>query len=333
MVITRYGPPDVLEVQERPDPSPGRGELLIDVRAAGVNFTDLVARSGMKGRKGSGNTPKPPFVPGIEVAGTVAALGEGGDGHIGQRVAAPIRLGGYAERAVVSADGVVPLPDGVGFEAGAAISTNYTVAWEALTRAGNVQPGDRVLVHSAGGGVGIAATQIAKHVGAEVWGTASPGKHEAIRGFGVDHPIDYTRDGWEHEIPKLDLVLDGLGGGSIRRSFRLLRPGGRLVCFGLGSVVSGESQSVPKIARGIAQMPWFHPVGLMTKSKGVIGLSILDLWDEFGSRERWTGPLTQLLADGVIQPVVAQTFTFEHAPDAHRFIIERRNVGKVVLTP
>ena len=129
------------------------------------------------------------------------------------------------------------------FEEGAAVPIAYSTAWEALIRAANLQRGERVLIQAAAGGVGIAATQIAKRAGAEVWGTASPGKHEAIRGFGVDHPIDYTRAGWERGVPKLDVVMDAIGGASFRRSYKLLRAGGRLVCFGASGMVSGENRN------------------------------------------------------------------------------------------
>jgi NADPH:quinone reductase-like Zn-dependent oxidoreductase len=329
VVITRHGPPEVLKVQERPEPHPARGEVLIDVRAAGINFADLMARVGLYP-----DAPKPPCVVGYEVAGVVAGLGEGvGALEVGQRVVAPTRFGGYAERAVAGADGVVPLPDSITFEQGAAVPINYSTAWEALIRAGNLHRGERVLIHAAAGGVGIAATQIAKRTGAEVWGTASPGKHEAIRGFGVDHPVDYTGPGWERELPKLDLVMDAIGGASFRRSYDLLRAGGRLVCFGASGVMPGERRNLLAAARTALQMPRFNLIKQMSASKTVIGLNVLTLWDELESASRWRDPLIEMLDDGTIQPVVAQSFPLERAPDAHRFISERRNVGKVVLAP
>src|SRR5436305_8191601 len=214
IVITRHGSPEVLRVEERPDPTAGPGELLIDVRAAGINFADLMARLGLYP-----DAPKPPCVVGYEVAGTVAGVGDGVVGFaVGDRVAAPVRFGGYSERAATAAGGGFKLPERMSFEEGAAIPVNYATAWEAITRAGNVQRGERVLIHSAGGGVGIAATQLAKAAGAEVWGTASAAKHEAIRGFGVDHPVDYRASGWERGLPKLDLVMDAIGGASFGRS-------------------------------------------------------------------------------------------------------------------
>ncbi len=316
-------------MQERPDPQPGYGELLIDVRASGINFADLMARLGFYP-----DAPKPPCVVGYEVSGTVAALGEGvGDRFsVGDRVAAPVRFGGYAERVVAAASSAFVLPEQLSFEQGAAIPVNYATAWEGIVRAGNVQSGERVLIHSAGGGVGIAATQLAKRAGAEVWGSASPAKHDAIRGFGVDHPVDYTSSGWERGLTKLDLVMDAVGGASFRRSYKLLRSGGRLVCFGASAVVSGSDRNLLAAARTAVQMPWFSVFRQMSSSKSVIGLNALTLWDEHGA-DRWVGPLTELIADGTIRPVVAEVFAFDRAPDAHRFISERRNVGKVVLTP
>ncbi len=330
VVIARHGPPEVLEVQQRPDPQPGPGEVLIEVRAAGVNFADLMARQGLYP-----DAPKPPCVVGYEVAGTVAALGPGADPslEIGQRVMAATRFGGYAERVATRADGVFPLPDSLSYEEGAAIPITYITAWEALTRAGNLQSGERVLIHAAAGGVGIAATQIAKRTGAEVWGTASPAKHEAIRGFGVDHPIDYARTGWERTVPKLDVVMDAIGGASFRRSYKLLRAGGRLICFGAASLVEGERRNVVHAARTVLTMPRFNLIKQMSESRSVIGLNMLTIWDEFQSASRWTPAMNELLADGTIRPVVAQSFSLDHAADAHRFIGERKNVGKVVLVP
>jgi NADPH:quinone reductase-like Zn-dependent oxidoreductase len=281
------------------------------------------------------DAPKPPCVVGYEVSGTVTSLGEGVSGSlsVGDRVVAPVRFGGYAERAVVRQDAVVALLDEMSFEQGAAIPIAYATAWEALVRAGNVQPGERVLIHAAAGGVGIAATQIAKRRGAELWGTASASKHDAIRGLGIDHPIDYTRSDWDSDVPKLDLVMDPLGGASFRRSYGLLRAGGRLVCFGAAGVVSGERRNLVAAARTALRMPRFNLIKQMSDSKTVIGLNVLTLWDELGSAERWTNPVQEMLENGTIEPVIAETFPFDRASDAHSFISERRNVGKVLLTP
>src|SRR5689334_21331660 len=210
VVITKHGGPEALQVQERPDAPLGPGEVRVEVAAAGINFADVMARMGLYR-----DAPKTPCVVGYEVAGTISEMGEGVEDLVpGQRVLAGTLFGGYASQVVVPASDVVPLPEQLSFEQGAAIPVNYATAWAALIGYGNLQPGERVLVHSAGGGVGIAATQIAKRYGAEVYGTASPAKHERVRELGVDHALDYTADGWEKGLPKFDIILDAVGGKS-----------------------------------------------------------------------------------------------------------------------
>jgi len=318
--MTRTGPPEVLEVQERPDPRPGPGQVAIEVRAAGVNFADTMARVGLYP-----DAPKLPAVVGYEVAGTVAGTGE--------RVMAGTRFGGYASRVVVGERDVVPLPDGLSFEQGAAIPVNYATAWAGLIRYGGLRAGERVLIHAAGGGVGIAATQIAKRYGAEVYGTASPAKHDAIRAQGVDVAVDYRRRGWHRGLPKFDVVMDAIGGPSFRTSYRLLNPGGRLVAFGASSLTAGEKRNPVAAVKSIVRMPRFNLIRQMSASKSVIGLNVLTLWDHAGTLEPWIDPLRELMEDGTIQPVIAEAVPFDRAPEAHRIIAERRNVGKVVLVP
>jgi NADPH:quinone reductase-like Zn-dependent oxidoreductase len=233
----------------------------------------------------------------------------------------------------VAASDVVALPDALSFEQGAAIPVNYATAWAGLIGYGSLQPGERVLVHSAGGGVGIAATQIAKRAGAEVYGTASPGKHARILELGVDHALDYTKPGWERGLPKFDVILDAVGGNSFRRSYSLLRVGGRLVAFGASAVVSGERRNPVTALRAVAQMPRFNLIKQMSESKAVIGLNMLSLWKDRETLEPWIAPLREMLDDATIKPVVAEVFPFERAGEAQSMIVERRNVGKVVLTP
>jgi NADPH:quinone reductase-like Zn-dependent oxidoreductase len=329
VVITKHGGPRVLEVQERPDPPIGPGQVRIQVAASGINFADVMARMGLYQ-----DAPKTPCVVGYEVAGTVLELGEGVEGLThGQRVLAGTMFGGYASQVVTAAGDVLALPEDLSFEQGAAIPVNYGTAWAALLGYGSLRHGERVLVHSAGGGVGIAATQIAKRTGAEVYGTASPGKHARIAELGVDHAIDYTRNGWERGLPKFDVILDAVGGRSFRTSYSLLRPGGRMVAFGASAVVSGERRNLVTALRTVARMPRFNLIKQMSESKAVIGLNMLTLWKDRGTLAPWVGPLTEMLADGTVKPVVAGAFDFEAAGEAQTMIVQRRNVGKVVLVP
>jgi NADPH:quinone reductase-like Zn-dependent oxidoreductase len=333
VVITKHGGPGVLQVEERADPELGAGQVRIAVAAAGINFADVMARMGLYP-----DAPKTPCVVGYEVAGTILEMGEGvSESNLplthGQRVLAGTQFGGYASQVVVPVADVVALPDRLSFEQGAAIPVNYATAWAGLIGYGNLQPGERVLVHSAGGGVGIAATQIAKRSGAEVYGTASPGKHERIREFGCDRAIDYTRSGWERDVGKFDVILDAVGGKSFRTSYSLLRPGGRLVAFGASAVVSGPRRNLFTALGAVARMPRFNIVKQMSESKSVIGLNMLTLWKDRGSLQPWVGPLVEMLDDGTIEPVIAADFAFEDAGAAQTMLSERRNVGKVVLTP
>jgi NADPH:quinone reductase-like Zn-dependent oxidoreductase len=336
LVITEHGPPEVLRVQERPDPRPGVGQVRVRVRAAGINFADLLARVGLYPE-----APKPPCVVGYEIAGEVESLGPGvEDLAVGDRVMGGCRFGGYAELAVTGTDALVPMPDGWSFAEGAAMPVTYATAYAGLIRYGSLHAGERLLIQAAAGGVGIAATQIAKLVGAEVYGTASAGKHEAIRSFGVDHPIDYRTKDVVKEVRRiagekhpLDLALDAVGGRSFRKSFSLLRPGGRLVCFGASGIQSGERRSPLRALKTLAEMPRHNVVRLMSQSKSVIGLNMLALWDSKRSLEEYIEPLSGWLEQGDIRPVVAQTFALADGPAAHRYLHERRNVGKVVLEP
>jgi NADPH:quinone reductase-like Zn-dependent oxidoreductase len=335
LVITEHGPPEVLRVQERDDPLPGPGQVRVRTRAAGINFADLMARTGLYP-----DAPKPPCVIGYEVAGEVDAVGDGVEGHsVGDRVMAGTRFGGYAELVVATADVVLPLPDGWSFEEGAAFPVTYATAYAGIVRYGGATEGERVLIHAAAGGVGIAATQVAKLRGAEVYGTSSASKHEAIRGFGVDHAIDYRSQDFVKEVRRiageqkpLDLAMDAIGGRSWKRSHSLLRAGGRLVCFGAATLVSGERRSIPTALKTLAQTPRFNPIKLASESTGVIGLNMLKIWDELGDVRTFINPLWEWVAADKLRPVVAEAFPLERGPDAHRFLMDRKNVGKVVLT-
>jgi NADPH:quinone reductase-like Zn-dependent oxidoreductase len=331
VVITKHGDLSVLKVEERPDPPPpAAGEVRIAVRAAGVNFADHLARVGLYP-----DAPKPPSVVGYEVSGTIEAVGHGVDAaRVGERVLAGTRFGGYAEIVNVKASDTVALPDALTFEQGAAVPVNYATAWAALYGYGSLRAGERVLIHAAAGGVGIAAIQLAKPAGVEIHGTASPGKHQALTAMGVDRTIDYRRDGWWRDLPPYDIVLDAIGGASLRRSYRLLRPGGRLVAYGISALQQGEKRSLRTVVPQVLPMlRGFNLTKQLSESKAVIGLNMLTLWDDRGTLEPWIGPLSTALADGSVSPVVHAAVPFDNASEAHRILAARENIGKVVLVP
>ena len=340
VVLTGHGGPEVLQVQERPDPPVGPGEVRIEVRAAGLNFADTAARVGLYP-----DAPKPPCVLGYEAAGVVESVGAGVDSpKTGDRVVAGTRFGGHSSMVTVPAEQALPLADDLSFEQGAAIPVNYVTAYCGLVIMGGVSKGDRVLIHAAAGGVGTAAIQVAGLYEAEIFGTASPAKHDAIRELGVHHPIDYRNQDFEAEVNRItggegiDVAFDALGPTSFRKDYRLLRPGGRLIMYGLSEAQEGTGRSIPKVARSLARMPfatipWWKSASIMNENKGVFGLNMLHWWDREQNVERIFGPLVELMESGKLQPVVAESFPFERAGDAHRFLGERKNVGKVVLVP
>ena len=340
VVLTGTGGPEVLQVQERPDPPVGPGEIRVAVRAAGINFADTLARVGLYP-----DAPKTPCVLGYEVAGEVESVGEGVTEYaLGDRVVAGTRFGGQAELVTIPAAQALPLPDRLSFEQGAAFPVNYGTAYAALTLMGSMREGTRVLIHAAGGGVGISATQLARNAGAEVFGTASPGKHEAIRAQGVRHAIDYRSQDFEAEVMRItggegvDLIMDALGPTSFRKDYRLLRPGGRLIMYGLSENSDAGVRNIPATLKSLAKMPlatmpWWKSLMVMNENKGVFGLNMLKWWDREGNLDRVTEPLMADLEAGRLEPVVAEAFPFDRAGEAHQFIAERRNVGKVVLFP
>ena len=332
LVIPRHGAADVFEVRERPDPTPAEGEARIRVRAAGVNFADLLARIGLYP-----DAPKPPLVVGYEVAGVVDEVGSGVNSvRPGDRVVALTRFGGYADVVTVPALQAYHFPDRLSDAEAAAVPVAYLTAGIALYRMAALTAGETVLIHNAGGGVGIAATQLARLRRATVIGTASAAKHDALRSFGVDHPIDYRHANVADEVKRItrgrgaDVILDSIGGGSFGDSYRMLAPLGRLIMLGLSSM-AGERRSRWRMLRSWWAMKGFDPLSLINRNRGVFGLHLGHLWDERARLQ----PLMELLMTELkaerLSPVVARTFPLERAADAHRFIESRSNIGKVVL--
>ncbi len=334
VVIPRHGPPEVLELREAPDPVPGEGEVRIRVRAAGVNFADILARLGLYP-----DAPRPPCVVGYEVAGTIDAVGRGVVGfHEGDRVVALTRFGGYADAVAVPVDHVFHFPDALSDSEAAAVPVNYLTAALALYRMAALAPGETVLIHNAGGGVGIAATQLARLRRAVVIGTASSAKHAALRRFGIEHAIDYRSADVAQAVREItkdrgvDVILDPIGGRSFLTSYRMLAPLGRLVIFGLSAAAPGERRSLIDAFRAWWATPRFDPLSLINRNRGVFGLHVGHLWSE----RRQLAPIMDMLLTELrasrIAPVVARTFPLDRAADAHRYIQSRQNIGKVVLT-
>jgi len=335
--FSRYGGPDVLTIREASRRPLAEGDVAVAVRAAGVNFADVMARMGLYP-----DAPKPPLVLGYEVAGVVDAIGPGvTEFQPGDRVIALTRFGGYATHVVVSAAYVFPCPAGIADTAAASLPVNYLTASLALNRLANLAPGETVLIHGAGGGVGVAAIQLARLRQARIIGTASTAKHDTLRSFGVDHLIDSRDPNSAHltaEVKRLtgnrgaDVILDPVGGKSFETSYRLLAPLGRMVIYGVSAVAPGKRRNWWRAGRAILQLPRFKPMSLMNRNRGVFGLNLAHLWDEREQLRDAMRPLLHDLEAGRLRPVIAAAFPLERAADAHEYLQSRVNIGKVLLT-
>ena len=335
IVTTTNGGIEVLKVEQRPDPAPGPGEVLIRVKAAGLNFADIMARQGLYS-----DAPKKPCVMGYEVSGIVAAVGEGVDqALLGKAVVALTRFGGQSELVVVKSEQLFEQPDSLSFEQAAAIPVNYLTAYALLAVMGSLQPGEGVLIHNAGGGVGLAALDIAKRLSATTYGTASPGKHDFLRQRGLDHAIDYRNQDWLAALLKLtggrgvELVIDPLGGGHWKKSYQALRSTGRLGMFGVSTASANGWRGKLGLVKAAWETPWFHPFGLLNKNKGVFGLNLGHLWDEREKVAEWMKVILEGVKDGWVRPHVDKAFPFDQVGAAHAYMEARKNIGKVVLVP
>jgi NADPH:quinone reductase-like Zn-dependent oxidoreductase len=334
--ITRHGPPDVLALRERAVPTPGAGSVLIKVSAAGVNFADIMARRGVYP-----DAPRPPCVVGYEVAGEVVALGDGVTQFtVGQKVVALTRFGGYSTHVAVPEPQVFALPAGLTPERGAALPLTYLTAYQLVIAMGRLGAGETILIHSAGGAVGLSASELARIVGANIIGVASTVKHDFLRSRGVTQLIDPRADDLVARVKALteghgvDLALDPIGGRSWRDSYRCLAPCGRLGVYGFAAAAQGGSRWLPML-RAAAGVPWLSltPLALMNANRGVFGVNLGHLWDHTALLRGWLDAILAWQAQGKIDPVVDRTFPFTEAAAAHTYIEARRNMGKVILVP
>ena len=331
LVIPRYGPPEVLAVREAPDPTVQAGTVRIRVRAAGINFSDLLARQGLYP-----DAPKPPCTIGYEVAGVVEAVGPGvATIRAGDRVIATTRFGGQSELVVVPTASVFPVPDGWSLEQGAAFPVVYLTAHHMLVRVAAARRGETVLVHAAAGGVGLAVAELGRILGLRVIGLCSPGKHAILREYGVE-PLDSRDPRWFDAVRRVapqgvDVVLDAVGGDSWRHGYRLLAPAGRLVCFGASGLSDSVRRNLLKTIWRVIRFPRFAPLALMNDNKSVAGVNLGHLWNDQALLAPQIEALLGYARDGKLTPRVDRTFPLAEAAAAHRYIHQRRNVGKVLL--
>jgi NADPH:quinone reductase-like Zn-dependent oxidoreductase len=346
--IPRVGPPEVLTLQQRPDPDPGPSEVRIRVEVSGVNFSDILTRLGLYP-----DAPALPAVIGYEVAGVVDAIGPGpgmaesADGALskGDAVMAATHFGGYSDVVCVPAAHVIRRPASMSAQTAVAFLLSYQTAYALLVEAGRARAGDTVLIRGAAGGVGLAAVDLCQLLGTTVIATASEKKHAFLRSRGVDEPIDPRATDVAQAVRHrtggrgVDIALDPVGGRSWSESLALLTPFGRLVPYGFSSLATGVAptriQTVASLVLSMARIPWLQstPISLMNQNRGVVGVNLGHLWSQVSMFRSWFDQLLAWYDADKIHPHYDRDFDFEHAADAHRYLQERRNIGKVGLVP
>jgi len=319
--VTEYGDSDRLETIDAERPDPGPGEVRIAVEAAGINFADIMQR---RGHYPGG--PEPPYVPGMEAAGRVDAVGDGvTDVSEGDRVVAMVQTGGYAEYAVANAERLFPVPEAMSLEEAAGFPIQFLTAHSCLFAWGGLEEGESVLIQAAAGGVGTAAVQLASNAGAEVFGTASTQeKLDLAADLGCDHPINYTETDFREVIEEetdgegVDLVLESVGDDVFERSLDAMAHFGRMVTYGVASGVPAEVSNQR----------------LLFENKTVKGFHLGQAATHDPSRVMQAVPdLTEGLASGDLEVVLGKSFALAEAADAHQYIEDRKSSGKVVLKP
>ncbi|KAG2461050.1 VAT1 protein, partial [Polypterus senegalus] len=294
---------------------PKAGELLLRVKACGLNFADLMARQGLYDR-----LPSPPVTPGMECSGVVEAVGEGvSERQVGDKVIAMNKFGMWQELVVVPVSHTFLMPDGMSFEEAAALPVNYVTAYMMLFDFGNLRPNQSVLVHMAAGGVGIAATQLCQTVqNVTVFGTSSSSKHEVIKQNGVAHAIDYRTMDYVDEIRKIspkgvDVVLDPLGGSDTSKAFNLLKPMGKLVTYGAANLLTGQKKNIMALAKTWWNQFSINAIQLMHSNKAVCGYHLGCLDGEMELIGTVMKTLLELYKQGKVKPKVDSVWPFEQA--------------------
>ena len=333
VAILKYGSVEHLSLIEKLDEIPLENQVRIRVKASGVNFADILARKGMYPA-----APPLPSVVGYEVSGSIDAVGENvSEEWLGKAVIALCHFQGYADTVYVPLQQIFLKPERLTFEQAAALPVNYLTAWQLLVVVGSLSKEETILIQNVGGGVGLAALQIAKHIGAKTIGTASQNKHDFLKTQGLDHAVDYRKPNWSKMVMQhtqnkgVELIIDPLGSKSWKESYALLRSTGRMGIFGISEVTIGGGWRFFKLLKEVLTMPKFKPLDLMDKNKSVFGVNLGNLWDESEKVALWMNAILKGVEEGWINPTVDTTFPLSKVGEAHTYIENRKNKGKVVL--
>jgi NADPH2:quinone reductase len=332
--LVKYGTAaNAFEIREAERPTPGPAQILIRVEGFGINFADVMARLGLY--KGA---PPLPAILGYDVVGRVEECGADViDLQEGDRVTALTRFGGYAEYVVAEGSVAQKIPDDLPAGVAVALSTQYCTGYFLSRVMANIQEGERVLIHAAAGGVGTALVQMALHRKCVVFGTCgSAEKLNYLRETGVHYPINYRKENFVDAVQKflpghgLDAIFDPIGGQSLKRGFGLLGAGGRIMSYGLSAM--NQTTNIFGKLRVLAQFGIYHPVQLLSKSKGIIGVNMLKIADENPQKiSRSMQKVIEMTSQGILKPYVGGEFPIDRLADAHEFLESRKSMGKIVV--
>jgi NADPH:quinone reductase-like Zn-dependent oxidoreductase len=332
--VTRYGGPEVLEILETPRPDPLPLHILVRVEAIGLNFADIFGRFGVYP-----GTPEPPFIPGLELSGVVAGLGTGvTQFKEGDRVMGYSRLGSHAEFVVLDERLAMRIPEGMPFDEGASFLATNLSAYHGIVRLANTRPGERLLVHAAAGGVGIASVQIGLHLGCEVFATAgTDAKADVVRRQGAHHVVNYRSADFFREFMEItnshgvDVVMDSVGGDVFRKSWDLLAQMGRYILYGISSVTGKGALSKLKVAKAFSLMRPIFPPSLPGTNKGIFGFNLGTLKGKEEYFKEAVTKIVELYHAGAVRPFVGSRYPFSKIVEAHRALQLRQTIGKVVV--
>lgn len=332
--VTKYGGPEVLEIRETAIPQPGPGQILVKVRAIGLNFADVMGRFGVYP-----GTPPPPFILGLEFSGDVVEVGSGVKIFKGsERVMGYSRHGSHAEYVCISETLATELPATMSYEEGASFLVVFLTAYHGIVRLANIRKDEKLLVHAAAGGAGLATLQLAKHIGAEVFGTVgSDEKKDLALKNGANHVINYNTADFSTEVKRItnsygvDVVMDAVGGLVYDKSWNLLAGMGRYILYGLAAITGKGALNKLKAATVVSVMKPIFPVQLMSVNKSIFGFNLGTLKGKEGYFKEATLELLKLYSAGALKPFIGKIFDFSQIVEAHRALQTRQTVGKVVV--
>lgn len=333
VVISKYGGPDVLKLVDANSEDIAPNQLRIKTHFAGVNFSEIMAR--MRLYPGA---PTPPSGIGVEASGIVEDIGNQVTGFsVGDRVMGFCKFSSYASHITMDEAMAIPVPDHFSMEHAAAFPLVYMTAYMMIYDQCNIREGDTILILGAGGGVGTALIQLSKIIGAKVLAASSSWKHQGMQELGADICIDYREGNWEHQIHEntdglgADIIIDPLGAGSWKKMINYLAPLGKLVIYGDQYMVGGPKANVFRVAKEFLSIPKFNPLKMMSKNQTVIGFHLGRLMGMEKKVQRSLHSLIGMVEENSLLPIVDRSFHGTKAADAHRYIQDRKNFGKVLI--